>query len=123
MKQVKRKWWWLCAWLLMAVILICCGKNKSESPFENISNKSAQYVGMNECKQCHANIYQSFIRTGMGKSWSWQHVQKSAANFSPEHALVYDSALNFSYKPFWQGDSLYVMEFRLDGKDTVHKTG
>src|SRR5690606_9047362 len=34
---------------------------------------------------------------------------------------VYDHDLDFYYKPYWHGDSLYFMEYRLDGKDTVHK--
>ena len=45
---------------------------------------------------------------------------KSSAKFD-EHSLVHDSIKNFYYKPFWDGDSLRLMEFRLDGKDTIHK--
>jgi hypothetical protein len=30
---------------------------------------SARYVGINTCKLCHQDIYNSFIKTGMGKSF------------------------------------------------------
>ena len=36
-------------------------------------------------------------------------------------SVVYDSVLNFSYFPFWKNDSMYVMEFRFQGKDTLYK--
>ncbi|NBW64858.1 pilus assembly protein TadD, partial [bacterium] len=34
---------------------------------------------------------------------------------------MYDTALDYYYKPYWDKDSLYVLEFRKEGKDTVHK--
>ncbi len=57
----------------------------------------------------------------MGQSFDYATKQKSAGDFDPKIALVYDSALDYYYKPFWNGDSLYIMEFRLAGNDTVHK--
>jgi hypothetical protein len=45
---------------------------------------------------------------------------KSKANFS-QHKAVYDKHLNFYYYPKWIGDSLYVLEFRLKGKDTIYQ--
>ncbi|MCX6295515.1 MAG: hypothetical protein NTX97_05525, partial [Bacteroidetes bacterium] len=32
-------------------------------------NDTAHYVGMSKCKLCHQAIYNSFIETGMGKSF------------------------------------------------------
>ncbi len=81
---------------------------------------TVDYVGMNTCRECHANVHNTFKRTGMGQSFDSASRQKSAASFG-DHAVVYDSVLNFYYKPFWQGDSLFVKEFRLNDGDTVHK--
>lgn len=53
----------------------------------------------------------------MGLSFDSATHKKSSASF--EHALVADHQGNFFYKPHWIGDSLYVTEFRMDGKDTV----
>ncbi len=91
------------------------------SEWLNVYDTSAHYVGMDKCRGCHESIYQTYIQTGMGQSFDFATKQKSAADFSPAHALVYDKELDFYYKPYWKSDSLYVLEFRLDGSDTVHK--
>ena len=90
------------------------------SPWRNVYDTSVHYVGMNVCKGCHPDAYNDFIQTGMGQSFHYATKQKSAADFGA-HAIVYDKDLDFWYKPFWNGDSLYFMEYRLEGKDTVHK--
>jgi hypothetical protein len=103
------------------VVLVNCNSEQKESPYLNVQDKNAHYVGMQECRSCHWQIYETFIQTGMGKSWGIANKQKSAADFSPAKALVYDSVKDFYYKPFWNGDSLYILEYRLDGRDTIHK--
>lgn len=90
------------------------------SEWLNVYDTSVHYVGINTCKGCHLEIYNTFIQTGMGQSFDHATRQKSAADFDHK-AIVYDKDLDFYYKPFWQNDSLYFMEYRLAGKDTVHK--
>jgi Tfp pilus assembly protein PilF len=119
--------------VLLALALIAltlpaffCNSPKQEAPVEtslwkNVYDTSARYVGMQTCRTCHEGVYQTFIQTGMGQSFDHATRQKSAADFSPAHAIVYDKDLDFWYKPYWDKDSLYIMEFRLEGKDTVHK--
>lgn len=91
------------------------------SAWKNVYDTSVHYVGMDKCRTCHEEVYRTFSQTGMGKSWDYATRQKSSADFAPNHALVYDKDLDFYYKPYWQGDSLYIMEYRLEGKDTTHK--
>lgn len=91
------------------------------SDWLNVYDTSVRYVGMDKCRACHEPVYQDFIKTGMGQSWDDATKEKSAANFSADHALVYDDELDFYYKPYWQENKLHIMEFRLKGKDTVHK--
>jgi len=91
------------------------------SAWKNVYDTSVRYVGMDKCRTCHEAVYQTYKETGMGKSWDHATRQKSAADFTPGHALVYDKELDFYYKPYWLGDSMYIMEYRLEGKDTVHK--
>jgi len=90
------------------------------SPWRNVYDTSVHYVGMQTCRGCHSEVYDTYIQTGMGQSFDHATRQKSSAEFS-SHALVYDKYLDFYYKPYWQNDSLYIMEFRTEGKDTVHK--
>ncbi len=91
------------------------------SPWRNVYDPNAKYVGMETCKGCHQSIYETFIQTGMGQSFGHATRQKSAADFTPAHAIVYDSALDYYYKPYWTNDSFYIMEYRLEEGDTVHK--
>lgn len=81
---------------------------------------SVNYVGMNACKQCHASIYETFIQTGMGKSFDLASKTKTSAKFD-SHKVIYDKYLDFYYHPYWKGDSMKIIEFRLKGKDTVYK--
>lgn len=116
---------------LVAVTLpaFYCGNPKDQpqagdqpaSPWRNVYDTSAHYVGMQTCRGCHQEIYNTFIQTGMGQSFDHATRQKSAADFSPQHALVYDKDLDMYYKPYFQNDTFYIMEYRLEGKDTIHK--
>jgi len=79
---------------------------------------SAKYVGMNTCKLCHQSIYNTFIKTGMGKSLDIASKQKSSADF--KNATIYDKLSDMNYNAFWKKDSLFFNEFRLEKKDTTH---
>ena len=91
---------------------------KSEiSPYLNHSD-SARYVGMSQCRLCHQSIYNTFIETGMGKSFDRATKLKSSAEF--QKASIYDKIADLHYRAYWDHDSLFIKEFRLDKKDTVH---
>jgi hypothetical protein len=81
---------------------------------------TAKYVGIKTCRLCHQDIYNTFIETGMGKSFAGATKEKSSANFL--QSLIYDEYSDFYYKSYWgKNDSLYFKEFRLKGKDTIYK--
>lgn len=83
-------------------------------------DSSNYYTGMHTCRDCHSNIYNTYIHTGMGLSFDHSSREKSAADFNI-HQPVFDSLLNYYYRPFWEDDSLRILEYRLDGNDTIHK--
>ncbi|MCB0706932.1 MAG: tetratricopeptide repeat protein [Saprospiraceae bacterium] len=111
--------------LLIAFFLLSIGwycrvdQPQSEQTFQNLE-EGVGYVGMQTCRSCHDNIHQTFIHTGMGQSFGKATLQKTAAHFGPD-ALVYDEALDFYYYPFFRDSNMYVLEFRLEGSDTVHQ--
>jgi len=82
---------------------------------------SVSYVGMEKCMTCHANVHATFKKTGMGRSFGRAERSRSDAHFGPD-ALVYDSTDNFYYHPYWDSDTLKLLEYRLSQSgDTVHR--
>lgn len=122
----------ICAFLLLSGVLFlfslltnACGsndqpkqKNKTQDSLLYLNHSdSAKYVGMNTCRQCHQAIYNTFIETGMGKSFDHASRRKSSGDFSK--ATIYDRFSDFHYQAFWDHDSLFFKEFRLDKNDTT----
>ncbi|MFI5221984.1 MAG: tetratricopeptide repeat protein, partial [Bacteroidia bacterium] len=115
---------------LLIILLIsffnffCNSSFEKKETFQNNTylnhGDSVKYMGIETCRSCHLTIYNSFIQTGMGQSFNVASRKKSAADFS-EHSVVFDKYSNMNYHPFFIGDSMYIMEFRLEKKDTVYK--
>ena len=115
--------------LLLLVILYSCNNPEVTQFKKEKNNKSAgylghndtvKYVGKEQCRMCHAEIYDSYIQTGMGRSLNYATKNDSVLS-NKDIPVIYDEFKNFYYQPFFKNDSLYIKEFRLDNKDTVHK--
>jgi predicted CXXCH cytochrome family protein len=120
--------------VLAILVLLCILCQPATEKKENIEQKittkqdsslylnhhdSAKYVGMDACKLCHQSIYNTFINTGMGKSFDAATPKKSAADFL--NASVHDPIADLHYKAYWEKEHLKFKEYRLQGKDTVHQ--
>jgi len=88
------------------------------SKWQNLG-ADAQYVGMNTCRSCHEAIYQSFIKTGMGRSFGPATAGRTAGNFHHNKPL-YDTYKDLYYQPYLKDSLLFVKEFRLKGHDTIY---
>ena len=115
------------SWLVILAVSLfalfsyyCSEPNKLETQTYLNLHDSVQYVGKDVCMQCHTDIHQSFVETGMGKSFDLATPKKSAGDFSKMH-VVHDKDLDLSYRPYFQGDSLFIYEFRITNGDTVHR--
>lgn len=91
----------------------------SSLPYLNLHD-TVSYVGMETCRACHANKFETFQHTGMGLSFDVATHSKSAARFD-KHTVVYDSINQFYYHPFWRNDSLFIQEYRVEKGDTTHQ--
>jgi tetratricopeptide (TPR) repeat protein len=128
MNLPRRKLFFFSFFLLLVMLMVRCGNTPvAESVHPPVAvnrdpwighRDSVHYVGMNTCRQCHYEIYQTFIKTGMGQSFDSASHQKSSAKFDA-HTVIYDKYSDFYYHPFWKGNEYYIREFRLDKKDTV----
>lgn len=108
----------------LALALVFCTRDLPEkaapaSGYKNLK-PDVKYVGMQTCKSCHADVHSTFIHTGMGRSFDRATLEKTDAAFG-EHAAVYDEVSNLHYKPFFRDSQMYVLEYRLEGLDTVHQ--
>ena len=95
-------------------------QKKVEELFYLNHNDTVDYVGLATCASCHQDKAKTFSHTGMGSSFNLAIQKKSAADFSSVH-VIYDTVNNLFYQPFWKNEALFFMEYRLDGKDTIHK--
>ena len=85
--------------LLLLILFSNCGPTddprsasptlSSASPYLNHSD-SAKYVGMNSCRSCHQDIYNTFIKTGMGSSFGLADKSKSAVTAIKAKGLTKD---------------------------------
>jgi cbb3-type cytochrome oxidase subunit 3 len=111
--------------ILLAIITTFCTRTETKNEAETAANTylnladSVQYVGMETCRTCHADIHETFIHTGMGRSFDKANRAKSDAIFD-KHAIVYDAQNDFYYNPFFENDELFIKEFRLANGDTTH---
>ncbi|BDS11876.1 tetratricopeptide repeat protein [Aureispira anguillae] len=111
--------------LFLTALTYCmwfCAPNDTSVVTDSFRNMhdSVEYVGMQTCRSCHHEIYQTYIKTGMGQSFGKATLAKTAASFGV-HDVVYDKDLDFYYQPYFQDSTMYVLEFRLKGKDTIYK--
>lgn len=114
------------AFLLAGLVILLFSCNSSDTwklysdqkGYLNL-NDSVEYMGMHVCKECHFEIYQSFLRTGMGLSFDSATRNKSMAVVG-EDSILFDSYKNFYYKPFWKNDALYLKEFQIKDSVEIH---
>ena len=100
-------------------VLFACQRSEVKE-YENYLNHhdTVAYIGKETCKQCHLDIYNSFIETGMGQSLL--PAIKKNSSLADNLIQIYDNEKNLYYRPFWRKDSLWLHEFQLTGEDTSH---
>ncbi len=85
--------------------------------FQNLTLE-IQYIGKENCQKCHEEIYQEFVKSGMGHSFYKPGSQPWIENF--DKVIVYDSYSQLYYQPILIQNDLFINEFRLNEKnDTV----
>lgn len=112
--------------LIIVLFSVSCSQNPEvknpKATSENLlylnHSDTAKYVGIETCRLCHQQIYNSFIKTGMGQSFDTASMQKSSANFSK--SILIDKDKNLSYQAKWINNQFIIREFRLDKKDTIY---
>lgn len=111
----------LAGMLFVCSLFITCNKADSDQTSKTYLNLSADahYVGKEACKTCHADKYESFVHSQMGRSMRPATAKNSDAKWD-NVAPIYDANKNFYYLPVKKGEELYVREFRMAGNDTTY---
>ncbi len=79
----------------------------------------AEFVGIEACGACHQSQHDSFVRSQMGRSF--RHAEKDLSDAKWEDVQPIRSDFDdLYYQPFSRGEGLFVREYRLSGKDTLH---
>ena len=113
--------------LISLFLLIACGgRVEPVTDYINLHD-SVPYVGKETCMQCHYEIYESYMQTGMGQSFEKSSKEKSSANFD-KNSIINDIYLGLSYHPFWKNDTLFLKEFnsyhqRIENVDYIIGSG
>jgi hypothetical protein len=70
------------------------------------------YVGSRVCGGCHAAIYETYLKTDMGRSMSLPGDPAEPARI-PSRVTVHDSKLNRYFETFRQGSDVFQSEYEL----------
>lgn len=107
------------AFVVFVVLQVRCTQEKAtESKEQSHQKPTARFVGMNACKNCHQDIYNSYLKTGKGHSFYKPNPKQVIEQFPS--AVITDTSLKLSYYTFWKADKLFQAEYRLREKDTIH---
>ena len=93
--------------LTVFLVLWQCQSPKVETQVYLNHSDTVKYVGINTCKQCHIDKFETFKHTGMGQSFGKADTMKSAANFN--HDFINDPFLDFNYFHYFDIDSKYCI--------------
>ncbi|MEP0546777.1 MAG: tetratricopeptide repeat protein [Rhodothermales bacterium] len=110
--------------ILSLMMLVGCRSDESAEPSGEAAAVAASYAGDEACASCHAELYASYHRTGMGRSVSRFDPAAAPERFDAEgrSPVVYNENFDFYYQAFVRGDTLFQREFRLDESgDVIHE--
>ena len=81
------------------------------------------FVGSEVCAGCHAAIYQTYLKTDMGRSMSLPSHPDQLARI-PSPVTVHDAKLNRYFETFRQGSDIFQSEYELapDGSEVFRNT-
>jgi Tfp pilus assembly protein PilF len=118
--KIYQKYKFIASFFLYLITIVIFQIQSCKTNNQGFSNlaEEVQYVGMQKCASCHDEIYRSYIRTGMGRSFYkpiWEE------RIEDLEQIVYDSYSDYYYQPFWKDKEFCIKEFRKKGNDTIYQ--
>jgi hypothetical protein len=110
-----------------ALLLLTCFSSPSKLPGTTVladqsSLTNAGYVGSRVCSKCHPSIYESFLRTDMGRSML--EITPALLERMPTSASIFDPKTNRHFEIFVRDSNLYQSQYETTagGKDVFRET-
>ncbi len=113
---------WIAATLLFLTRLGFQNNAPTTASADQSSIANTGYVGSKACSKCHPSIYESFMRTDMGRSMS--EITPALLEKIPASGSIFDPTLNRHFELFTRDGNLYQSEYQTtaDGKDVFRET-
>ena len=73
---------------------------------------SVGYVGSKVCEECHASIYETYLKTDMGRSMSLPDHPDELARI-PSRIIIHDTKLNRYFETFREDSDMFQSEYEL----------
>jgi hypothetical protein len=104
-------------WLASQLKVLRATVSVDQDPAANIG-----YVGSRVCSKCHPGIYESFLKTDMGRSMS--EITPSLLEKVPTSADIFDPRHNRHFEVYTRDGNLYQSEYETgaDGKEVLRET-
>ena len=84
--------------LFSTLLLFACQRGEVSNYTQYLNhNDTVKYVGKQECRVCHTEIYDSYMQTGMGKSFHFATKEHSALAVSVMPIIHYIDEVHFLY--------------------------
>jgi tetratricopeptide repeat protein len=99
------------ALMFLAMNGFCLGA-AGEDTFRN-TTKGAPYVGSKVCAGCHPGVFESYRKTGMGRSMASASSPAELAK-SPKPVTLWNEKLNRYFSVYRDGDAIVQSEYELD---------
>ena len=81
---------------IVSVLLFSCQRGEISTYTEYLNhNDTVRYIGKEQCRACHAEIYDSYMQTGMGKSFHFA-TKENLALYHSEMPVIHDSIKNIN---------------------------
>jgi Tfp pilus assembly protein PilF len=109
---------------LVLVAVTACGRSGTEAPSGAAPGGGAQapeaaangrFVGKDACRPCHAEIWSTFSRTGMGRSWYPMSTAPIVEDWTTRNAIKVPST-GLCYRMSRRGGKFFVRQSIDDGR-------
>ena len=95
----------------------------AQSPIFRNTTRGVDYVGSRVCASCHADVYEKFTKTAMGRSMS-PASDVAQVKKAPAPVTIHDEKFNRYFQVFRRDSGLYQSEYELgpDGSEVFRNT-